>query len=136
MKVLLVVGDSDVLYLFDPHPESFEIELETNGNAALKRYRAACPSAWVRVDTTYGFISFLWNERNRPQAGQVRMNMSGPATRFIWSMKFRFAAALIRCKVPQVSQQIPTAIGMATTTNPLLVRRPPARHGRVPGKVH
>jgi CheY-like chemotaxis protein len=43
MRVLLVVGDPDVFYLFDPHPESFEIELETNGNEALKRYRERGP---------------------------------------------------------------------------------------------
>jgi len=43
MRVLLVVGDSDALYLFDPHPESFEIELETNGSEALKRYRKRGP---------------------------------------------------------------------------------------------
>lgn len=42
-RILLVVGDDSVLFLFDPHPESFEIELDTNGNEALKRYRKRGP---------------------------------------------------------------------------------------------
>jgi CheY-like chemotaxis protein len=43
MRILLVVGDHSVLSLLDPHPESFEIELETNGNEALRRYRKRGP---------------------------------------------------------------------------------------------
>jgi hypothetical protein len=63
MRILLVVGDDDVLYLFDPHPESFEIELESNGDEALKRYRDVAPMTWSWPSCA------SWTGRFRPRVG-------------------------------------------------------------------